>query len=118
MNVKIKVISIIGKSRLTETEDAEKIVCAINEILDQGNCVHLSFQGIEEFLCAPIRLIGFQLYDGTEKYLYIHKDVEIVDLDDENKCLMHVIIKNVHRYMQRQSEYDEAWKMHEDGEES
>jgi hypothetical protein len=29
VNVKIKVISIIGKSRLTETEDAEKIVCAV-----------------------------------------------------------------------------------------
>lgn len=116
MNIELCVKTITGKSYLTEIEDAEKIFRAIKEAINKGDCVSLSFHGIKEFISTPIRVLGFHLYDGTERYLHLHKDVEIIGLDVENERYMHAIIDNVHRYMQRQTEYDEAWKMYEDEE--
>lgn len=80
--VKIKVLDIIQDSDLMETEEGDKVFKIIYQFLSSGECVSLSFEGIELVLTPFLNGAIGQLYGKFDRD-YVRSHLRLDDVQEK-----------------------------------
>jgi ssDNA-binding replication factor A large subunit len=114
-SIPVRVIDIIGNTICVSADDGQRLHDKIKPLLDQGNQIVLSFEGVETLIATFLNASIGQLY-GTLSEEKIRQCLSVQGLAPDDLEVLKRVVENAIAYFSRPKQYDQAWKNEVGGE--
>lgn len=104
----IKVIDLVGPLCVS-AEDGQTVHDNLAKLLNTGQQVILSFEGVKTIISAFLNAAIGQLY-GELSEEDIRRNLSVDGLEKEELALLKRVVDNAKVYFQNRKKFDDAWK--------
>lgn len=108
--VVLRIYDIVGGPVWASMDDGQKVFDKITTAFKAGRSVILSFANHKNMISAFLNAGIGQLYGGDYEYDFLEKNIDFIDINEEDLALLHRTIDNAKRYFSNRPAYDQAWK--------